>query len=48
MSPSSPDADLGDPGAAFCAMADEALQNGKPDVIADESLQRVFSAAVRL
>ncbi len=35
-------------GAAFCASADDALKNGRPDAISDESLQRVLSAAVRL
>jgi hypothetical protein len=37
-----------DAGAAFCASADDALKNGKPDAISDESLQRVLSAAVKL
>jgi hypothetical protein len=34
--------------AAFCALTDDALKRGKPDAIADEALQRVLSAAVRL
>jgi hypothetical protein len=39
---------IADAGAAFCAQADRALQAGKPDVMPDESLQRVLSAAVKL
>ena len=34
--------------AAFCAQVEEALKSGKPDAIADATLQRVLSAAVRL
>jgi hypothetical protein len=37
-----------DAGADFCASVDEALRAGKPEAIADEHLQRVLSAAVRL
>ena len=37
-----------DPVAAFCASVDDALGSGKPEAIADERLQRVLSAAVRL
>ena len=37
-----------DVGAEFCAAVDEALGTGKPEAVADESLQRVLSAAVRL
>jgi hypothetical protein len=33
---------------AFCAQVEDALKAGKPDAIADETLQRVMSAAVRL
>ena len=33
-------------GAAFCSAVDDALKNGKPDAVPDESLQRVLSAAV--
>ena len=40
--------DVADSGAAFCASAEAALNNGKPDAISDQSLQRVLSAAVRL
>jgi len=40
--------DLANAGAAFCASAEAALQDGKPDNISDESLQRLLSAAVRL
>jgi|SRR6516225_3356436 len=34
--------------AAFCTKAEEAINTGKPDLIPDDVLQRVFSAAVRL
>jgi len=34
--------------AAFCAQVEHALQDGKPDAIADDTLQRVLAAAVRL
>jgi hypothetical protein len=34
--------------AAFCASVDDALARGKPEEVADESLQRLLSAAVRL
>jgi hypothetical protein len=48
MSASAVKADVADPVAAFCASADEAISNGNPDLVADEILQRAFSAAVRL
>jgi hypothetical protein len=35
-------------GADFCALVDELLRSGRPEAIADERLQQVFSAAVRL
>ena len=35
-------------GAEFCTAVDAALGAGKPEAVADESLQRVLSAAVRL
>ena len=41
-------AEIADPVAAFCAKAEEAINTGKPDLIPDDVLQRVFSAAVRL
>jgi hypothetical protein len=41
-------ADAADPVAAFCAQAEDALKNGRPDQVTDETLQRVLSAAVRL
>ena len=41
-------ADLADPIAGFCATAEDALNSGKPDLVPDDVLQRVFSAAVRL
>jgi hypothetical protein len=34
--------------AAFCAQVEDALKDGKPDAVADEALQRVLTAAVRL
>jgi hypothetical protein len=34
--------------AAFCAQVEDALGSGTPEAVADESLQRVLSAAVRL
>jgi hypothetical protein len=37
-----------DPGAAFAALADAALQRGEPDAISDQTLQQVLAAAVRL
>ena len=37
-----------DAGSEFCAAVDQALSAGKPETVADESLQRVLSAAVRL
>ena len=42
------EAETADPVAAFCAQAEQAIGSGKPDQVADETLQRVFSAAVRL
>ena len=48
MTSSAAEDDVTDAGAAFCALADRALQSGKPDAVPDESLQRVLSAAVRL
>jgi hypothetical protein len=48
MSSSTAKDDIAHAGAAFCASAEDALKNGKPDAVADESLQRVLSAAVRL
>jgi len=37
-----------DPAAGFCALVEDALRKSSPDSVADETLQRVFSAAVRL
>jgi hypothetical protein len=34
--------------ATFCAQVEDALKAGRPDAIADETLQRVLSVAVRL
>jgi HPt (histidine-containing phosphotransfer) domain-containing protein len=33
---------------SFCTRVEDALKAGRPDAIADEALQRVLSAAVRL
>jgi hypothetical protein len=48
MSASAVKTDTADPVAAFCAQAEDALKNGRPDQVTDETLQRVLSAAVRL
>jgi len=48
MSTSAVEGAIADTGAAFCARVDEVLQSGKPDAVADQELQRVLSAAVRL
>jgi hypothetical protein len=40
--------DVGEGVAAFCALAEDAIKNGKSDAVPDEILQRAFSAAVRL
>jgi hypothetical protein len=40
--------DVADPVAAFCALTEDAIKRGKPDLVPDEILQRAFSAAVRL
>jgi hypothetical protein len=32
----------------FCLAAEKALQSGKPDLVPDAALQKIFSAAVRL
>jgi hypothetical protein len=48
MNPVTAKGDIADAGAAFCAQADDALANGKPEAVPDESLQRVLSSAVRL
>ena len=39
---------LADQDGELCALADDAIKNGTPDVVADAALQQVFSAAVRL
>jgi hypothetical protein len=39
---------IGDPAEPFCVEAEKALQSGKPDLVSDEALQKIFSAAVRL
>ena len=42
------EAETADPVAAFCVQAEDAIRSGKPDEVPDATLQRVFSAAVRL
>jgi hypothetical protein len=37
-----------DPAETFCLEAEQALQSGKPDLVPDAALQKIFSAAVRL
>jgi hypothetical protein len=37
-----------DPGVAFSALADAALQRGEPDAIPDQALHAVLAAAVRV
>ena len=37
-----------DPGAAFCAAVESALQRGEPQAISDETLRHVLTAAVRV
>ena len=41
-------ADIAAPAGEFCALAEEAVREGKPELVPDEILQRVFSATVRL
>jgi hypothetical protein len=48
MSASAVKADASEGAAAFCAQAEDALKDGRPDQVTDETLQRVLSAAVRL
>ena len=38
----------GDAAEPFCLAAEKALQSGKPDLVPDAALQKIFSAAVRL
>jgi len=42
------EADTADPAAAFCAQVADAIRQGRPDDVPDETLQRVLSAAVKL
>ena len=48
MSSGASKAEIDDPAAGFCALVENALRKSSPDSVADETLQRVFSAAVRL
>jgi hypothetical protein len=48
MSSTATKAEVAEPVAAFCAAVEEAINGGKPDLVPDEALQRVFSAAVKL
>ena len=40
--------DIAAPAGELCSLAEEAVRKGAPDLVSDEILQRVFSAAVRL
>jgi len=40
--------DIAAPAGELCSLAEEALRKGAPDLVPDEILQRVLSAAVRL
>jgi hypothetical protein len=48
MSSTAVKADVAAAAGAFCALVEEALRDSKPDLVPDEVLQRVLSAAVRL
>jgi hypothetical protein len=48
MNSSSAQADVANAAEAFCAFTEQAIQDGRPDLIADGILQGVLSAAVRL
>ena len=40
--------DIAAPAGELCSLAEEALRKGAPELVPDEILQRVLSAAVRL
>jgi hypothetical protein len=40
--------DVAAPAGEFCSLAEEAVRKGAPELVPDEVLQRVLSAAVRL
>ena len=40
--------DIAAPAGELCSLAEEAVRKGAPDLVPDEILQRVLSAAVRL
>jgi hypothetical protein len=48
MDPVAAEADEVQAAARFCAAVDAALDDGRPDAVADATLQRVLAAAVRL
>ena len=48
MNPTAAAGEAVDPAATFYAWVDGALSSGRPEAIPDQSLQQVFSAAVRL
>ena len=48
MSAAALNADIAAPAAEFCALAEAAVEKGAPELVPDEILQRVLSAAVRL
>ncbi len=48
MSSTAVKADIAAPAGEFCSLAEEAMRNAALDLVPDEVLQRVLSAAVRL
>jgi hypothetical protein len=48
MSSTSAASDIVSPAGQFCALAEAAVEKGAPELVPDEVLQRVLSAAVRL
>ncbi len=48
MSPAAVKTNAAAPAGEFCALAEEAVRSGSLDLVPDEVLQRVLSAAVRL
>jgi hypothetical protein len=48
MSSATVQGDIAASAGEFCSLAEEAVKNGAPDLVPDEVLQRVLSAAVRL
>ncbi|MEA3069093.1 MAG: hypothetical protein QOD29_539 [Alphaproteobacteria bacterium] len=48
MSSTASKTDIAAPAGEFCSFAEEAVRKGAPELVPDEVLQRVLSAAVRL